>query len=201
MATEKKDVEIVKFEKQVSPLILRAESLTINNADEMKVATATLSEVNKTLDKVKVERDKILKPLKEAADAEKARWEPIEKTFKPLVERLRSLMGAYQTEQVKKQKAEEKKIAERTKEGKGNFSTETAIKKFGEIEKAEEKVATDEGSVSFRTDRILKITDKSKIPLQYYVLDEKAILEALKSGEKVTGAELEEIQVPVNRRK
>ena len=202
MATkEKEDKQIVTFQKEATPLLDKARTLEIKDPDDMIVATELLTDLNKKLDAIKKEKDKVLKPLKAAADAEKARWKPMESLFEPLVDRLRDIMGKYQTEQVRKQKAEEAKIAERIGEGKGKIKAETAVRKFGEIERADTKVQVDGGSVGFRTDRILKITNKELIPLKYYVIDEKAILEDLKSNVKVPGAEIEEIQVPVNRRR
>lgn len=194
------DTQIVTFTKETNPIIVKAEKLFITSSDEMKEATATLSLINQRLDAIKAEKDKVLKPLKAAADAEKARWKPMEDMLSPLVDRIRGLMAAYQTAEVKRKKEEEAKIAARIGEGKGKLKIDTAIRQMSEVETVEEKVATDEGSLSFRVTKTLKITHASAIPDIFWVIDEKLLLDTLKLGTIVPGAEIEEIQVPINRR-
>lgn len=194
------DKKIVAFEQEVSPIIQKASELSVESQEDVAEAVEVLSRLNKSLDAIEAEKDKVLGPLKEAAKAEKARWKPLEDMFGDAVSRIRGLLSAFQTAQVKAAKEEEEKILARTKEGKGNFTAETAIKKLGEIETPVEKVAVASGGLSFRESKVLKIVDVDLIPRSLMVPDEKAIMANLKEGIEVPGCLLETIQIPVNKR-
>lgn len=191
--------EIAQYVETVNPTLVAGETMEIVTPQDLVAATEVLSQVNKVMDHVKVEKDKVLGPLKALAETEKARWEPLETRLKPIVARLRALMSSYQTEALRKKKEEDDKILARTKEGKGNFTPETAIRKMGESA-VEEKVQAESGGLSFREKKVLKITDKAKIPKIYWIVDEDAVFAALKEGVEIEGAEIEILQTPINRR-
>ena len=191
--------EIV-IQKEIAPLVTKAERLTIKGQDDMVEATTVLSKMNKIIDKVTEEKEKVTKPLNEALKAERSRWKPIEDTYTKAITALRAKMSAYQTAELKRAKEEADKIAARVAPGKGKLSVDTAIKKIEAIKTPEKETATDAGLVQFRATDTLKITDETKIPRQYLVINEKAVLAALKAGTKVPGAEIEVIQTPVNFR-
>ncbi len=194
------DTKIVEFKKEVSPIIKQAETLTVTNADEVREATDVLSRLNKSLDAIEAEKDKVLGPLKEAAKAEKARWKPLEDMFGGAVDRIRGLLSSYQTEQMRLKREEEAKVLARMGEGKGKFKAETVIRKLGDIEGPEKKVEVENGGLTFRESKQLKVTDKEKVPDEYWIIDEKKLLDALKEGKVVEGACIEVIQIPVNKR-
>lgn len=194
------DKILVKHQKKVTPIVAEAMELKIKDSDQMAVAVEVLSNLNKSMDAVKEEKEKVLKPLREAAKAEKRRWITLEDMYGQAVTRIRGLMSTYQTEAARKQKEEQIKIAARVGEGKGKLKAGTAIKKIGEIDAPEEKVSTASGSLSFRVKKQLKITSEKKIPKEYWVVDEEAVFKALKDGVEVEGAEIEEVQIPVNKR-
>lgn len=193
-----KDLTVV--EQEVSPLVTRAKALVIASAEDMKASAELLSQCNKYLDSVVSEKEKVTKPLNAALKAERLRFKPIEEVLETAISALRNEQSRYQTEMLKKQREEEAKIAARVKEGKGNLKLETAVKKIDELEKPEEIVNTDSGMVKFREQKKLKITDASLVPDTYWIIDEAALLEALKAGTLVAGAEIELVQVPVNFR-
>ena len=195
------DTRVVAVKTDVAPLVAQADAIVaLKTEEDVKNATEVLSKLNKTLDRVDEEKSKILDPLKEAAKAEKARWEPIETAFKGAVDRIRGMLSKYQTEKIKKQKEDEAAILARTKEGKGNFTPETAIRKLGEVEAPVAKVQTEEGGLSFRPKDTLKVTDESLIPRKYLQVNESLLLNDLKSGLTIPGAEIIVVQIPINKR-
>lgn len=195
------DKQITIIKKEINPLITEADKFQkITSQTELIEATELLSKMNKIIDRVKEEKEKITKPLNEALKAERNRWKPIETGYEQAIEIIRKAMSDYQTEQVRIQKEEELKIAKRIGEGKGKLKIDTAIAKINEITKPEKEIASTEGLVQFRETPTLKITDEMAIPREYLTINEKKLLEALKSGQKVPGAEIEIIQIPVNYR-
>jgi SMC interacting uncharacterized protein involved in chromosome segregation len=194
-----KDNTITRYTSEVTPSIERSSSIVVDSTESLTEATALLSQLNKNLDRVKEEKEKVLKPLREAANAEKARWEPLEKMFKPAIAHLRTVISAYQTKLVQEKEAADAKLAARVGEGKGKLKAETAVRKMTETA-IEDKIQTNVGGLSFRSKKQIKVIDPDQIPDQYWMIDEKAILDALTSGIPVPGCVIETIQVPVNKR-
>lgn len=188
------------YEKKVSPLAAEAEALAIKSPEDMKVATELLSRMNKTLDAVEEEEDKVLKPLKEAVKAEQNRWKPFKEMLKPAIESLRKRMGKYQTEADEKAAQDKAKIAERVGPGKGKLKIETAIRKSEEIEGPEATVATESGMVKFRTDKKFEVMDLTMLPYEYLLANEPMIRKAMKEGIELPGVRYFEEKVPVNSR-
>lgn len=204
MAKEKskksEDKEIAIIEKQVSPIVQKAESLKVKDEKTKKAASLMLSELNVQRDRVIAEKERITKPLNEALKVERNRWRPIENILDTAISSLRNSLSDYQTEEVKRARAEEAKIAARAGEGKGKLKVETAVAKIEEIERPDEKVVTDAGMVRFREDQILKIVDEKAIPREYLVPNEALILNDLKAGKSVKGCEIDIKLVPINHR-
>jgi len=194
-----KEITVV-IEKEVSPIVRQAQELKIGNVKDMEKATETLSKLNLYNDRITEEKEKITIPAQAVLTAERARWSPIEKPIKLAIDLIRGKMSEYQTMLMKMAKEEEDRIASRIGAGKGKLSVETAVRKMSEVEKPQEKTITDSGSIKFRETQIVKIVDKSKIPLDYLIVDESAILKALKEGKKVTGCVLDIKMTPINNR-
>lgn len=194
------DKQVIVYQKESLGLVNAAHDIVIENGDHMKGATELLSRLNKFLDKITEEKERVTKPLNEALKAERSRWKPVETNYDEAIEILRKKMSDYQTAKVREEREEKEKIAARVGEGKGKLKVETAVRKMDEVEVAPSVVSSDEGIVKFRTDRKLKITDESVIPREYLVVNEKKLLDALKQGVVVPGAEIEEVQTPINFR-
>src|SRR3990167_543316 len=192
--------DLTTVEQEVSPLVLQARKLVIESAEDMKQSAELLSKCNKYLDGITENKELLTRPLNATLKEIRLRYRPIEDILTTAIDALRTEQGRYQTEMLRKQREEEAKIAARVKEGKGNLKLETAVRQIEEIEKPEEIVSTDSGMVKFREQKILKVVDASLVPDEYWVLDEKALLEALKAGTVVPGAEIELVQVSLNYR-
>ena len=111
---------------------------------------------------------------------------------------IRQGISAYQTAETKKKADEAKRLAQSIAEG--TVSLSEASKKLSEVSWPTGLVTTDSGNLTFRATQTLKITDITKIPRKYLMVDEKLLLLDLKVGKIVKGAEIEIIQVPINRR-
>ncbi len=194
------DTQIVQFREQSAPIIEVANSLEVNSKEDLEKATDVLSTLNKFMDNLTEEKEKVTKPLNEALKAERARWKPIEEMYDGAIASVRGAVSAYMTAEAKRVKAEEAKIVARVGAGKGKLSIDTAGRKLNEIVTAPEKVVAGAGMLKFRTDYKLVILKVEDIPREYMLPDEKGIKDALKRGEKVDGCMLEEVQVPINFR-
>lgn len=195
---ESKELELVKSETKGA--VIEAEVIEIASKEDMKRAAEMLSRFNQWNDRVVADRETLTKPLNGLLKNIRERYAPVEKTLKSVIDSLRMKIGAYQTEETRKVREEEAKIAARVREGKGGLKVETAVKKMEAIEKPDDRVDGEEGAVSFREDKKLKITNIMAIPDAYWDVNEKRVLDDIKAGKVVPGATIELIQVPINRR-
>ena len=182
---------------ELSPLITQAKDLVIHNDADMTSATFLLSQMNTVMDRIKEEKEKVTRPLLDALNAERARWKPAEDLYKAAIEPLRNRISEYQTLLLRKQNEEAKRLADDVASGKVDIATASKALSQTVIK---EKVKTEVGSLSFKATPTLKIISRKDIPAKYWVVDEDAVFDALKKGIVVKGAEIEIIQVPVNRR-
>jgi hypothetical protein len=190
----------IELKKKVEPILLKAENLTIESAQDLTVATDLLSNLNKISDRIEEEKEKVTKPLNQALKAERARWKPIETMYENAVSYIRKQMTTYQTEQLRIQKEEEMKIASRVGEGKGKIKLETAVRKIEELNHPASVVSTDNGIVKFRTVRRFEVMDIPLLPIQYLIPDETAIKAQMVAGNELPGVRYFEEQIPINYR-
>jgi len=200
MKIMKKTTTIEIVNKESAPLIKEGQSFKITSPEDMSKSAELLSRCNRYLDSLTLEKEKVTKPLNEALKEVRGRYKPVETALTSTIAALRSEQSRYQTEQVRIQREAEAKIAARVKEGKGNLKIETAVKKLAEVDRPEVVVATESGALKFRTSQVLKVVDLAKIPKSYFDLNESRLTKDLKAGKTIPGAELEEVQTPVNYR-
>ena len=185
--------------KEISPVVKKAQELIINSSESMSEAVVFLSQCNKYLDTLVADREKLTKPINESLKAIRDKYRPADTMINEAIISIRSKMSLYQTKQIQLQKEKEAKIAARLE--KGNLSIEKAMAKIEAIDSPESEVKTLEGLVKFRESQVLKITDELAIPREYLIVDERKILEALKAGKVIPGAEIEIKLIPINYRK
>jgi len=188
------------YEKKVSPLAQEADALVIKSPEDMTRATELLSKLNKTMDGVEEEEDKIVGPLKATIKVEQGRWKPFKDALKPAIDSLRKRMGAYQLAEDEKAAAKKAKIAERVGPGKGKLKLETAIEQADAVEGPESKIKTNDGSVGFRKDRKFEVVDITKLPWEFLLPNEVAIRKELKDGRELPGVRYFDEMVPINKR-
>lgn len=184
--------------KEISPIVAKATALKISSPETMSQSAELLSQCNKFLDKVTADKKAITDPINKALKEVRAKYKPIEEPLEEAIAIIRKEQSQYQTSLILKQREQEKKISDRV--AKGTLKIETAVSKLEALDRPETKVETNSGSVSFREDKVLKITDITKIPREYLNPDEKRILNGLKDGFDIPGCELETVMVPVNKR-
>lgn len=182
--------------KTIDPLAHKANSLAITDEQSMLEASHLLADMLTVSDRIETEKTKVMRPLLDAVNAERARWRPYESAIEPSIALLRSKISRYQTQSLQLVQETKDKIASRIGAGKGKLSLDTAITKAEAITRPAKIV----GSISFRPSQTLKITDMTLIPREYLVPDESKLLTDLKKGIKITGATIEIVQIPVNKR-
>ncbi len=190
--------EITVYENQINPITQKATELEIVNPAQMAEGVELLSHLNRSLDKITTEKERVTKPLNEALKAERSRWKPLETVLEGAIAAVRTKMTAYQTHAALEAEKEAKRIADRV--ARGTMKVETGLAKLDALERADDVINTGVGTVKFRTSKILKILDESLIPDEYWLMNYNKLLTDLKAGKVIPGATTEEIQTPVNYR-
>lgn len=191
-------MELETIKNEARPIADQTKNIEIKNADDLSNAVGLLSVLNKNLDMVTAYEEKKTKNWKAKIKAITDQTGPVKRTLKSRVEYVRNCIGAYQTMAERKALTEETKIADKMLTGK--LKPETATKKLATIEKPESKIETANGSVTFATLQRLKITDRESVPMDFWEINEKKLLDALKGGMQIPGAELEDYKSVRNSR-
>lgn len=191
------------IEKEIHPIIANSQSLSITTEEDKAKASSILASLALKRSLLKEDKENITKPILTSLNAIRAKYKPLEDILDDSIDLIRQKMSEYQTKALKQAELEKDKIINRMGEGRGKLSVNKAIEKLNDITNLSpvNSVVTDNGSVSFRTDTVLKIIDIKKIPIEYYDLNETKLLKALKAGTVVEGAELEKVQTVVTKTK
>lgn len=193
------------IQKTITPIVTTAASITITTPAHMKDATELLSLVNKNIDRIEAEREKVTKPLNAALKAENARWKPMRTSLESARDTIREKMSEYQTAQKARTDAEAAAIAARIKPGKGNLSPETGVQKIASLDTPSSSVAADSGSVTFITVKHFEVVNilelaKNAAATAYLLPNEPAIRKAMLAGIPLAGVRYYETQEPRNSR-
>jgi hypothetical protein len=188
------------IQKEVSPLVKKAESLVIESPKDMSKASEMRTTLKKMANTIKTEKDKVMRPLLDAVSAERNRWSEAEKTIDTALKMTDRKMIDYQTEQQRIADEEAEKIAARVGEGKGKLKPETASTKIAELDKPETFVQASVGGTKFRPEARCEAEDITQIPFEYLVPDMVKIRAAMKNGIQIPGVRYFTEQIPVNVR-
>lgn len=186
------------LDKELHPLAAKAEAFEISDEKTMTQAVAMLTEMNQANDRIENEKSKVMRPLLDAVNAERARWKPYETILAAPIALMRKKISAFQTAARAAEKVEADKIA--AKAAKGTIKAETAVRKLDELPTAAAKVETEQGSVKFRTVPVFEIEDLSKIPLSHMLPNEPLIRSDMKKGIQVAGVKYGTEEQPINNR-
>lgn len=194
----------IEKDKQVKSVLGEAHDLaarmlehSINSAETYKEASELLTAARAALNSIDARRKFFTEPHNLFVKAINNFFAGATDELKRQTSLLGSSMATYDTKVREEADRKEREILAAQKKGK--ISEEKAATKLAAIDKPAEVTRTAAGSVSFRIDRKLKITDASKLPRQFLVPNEKLIEATLKAGKAVAGAELVEVKVPVTR--
>ena len=165
------------FEAKVKPL-LKWDGKIVNQED-FKKAEATLYKVKELLRSADKKEKEITGPIMESVKKTRELFKP----FKNLVEGWEAKVKEEMTAFLNRQEKLIEKVGEDFEAGK--------IKKAETVFKRQENLAVERDHAKVRQIAVLRIIDLARIPREYMVPDEAAILADLKAGKKIAGVELE----------
>ena len=184
--TEDKELSVVKT--QVQKALVAANDLVIKTAEEYAQADEIRSKIKAVGKLIKDKKEGITKPINESLKRIRELFKPIETTHEQAVEIIDTKMLAYRRIEDARIEAERAKIA--SKVDTGYIKPETAVAKMSEIGDVKSNLKVAGVKTSIRKLARAKIVSEKDIPREYLVVNEKLVLEALKAGKEVPGAEL-----------
>ena len=196
----KTQTQLTVIEKELLTIKKQTTTIAITDDITLKQAVSLLSILNKHLDALVEDRERITKPINASLKEIRAKYKPSSDALESLIASLRAKMTQYATEQAKALETAQNKIA--SKVSSGYLKPETAISKLEALPDVQSEISTDSGLVQFAEVKTLKITNITAVQqyMEYWDLNESKLLKDLKSGKLVQGAEIETILQPRNYR-
>lgn len=163
---------------------------TIRTAADFDEAKDLLGRIAAAKKEIKERKEAITSPLNEALKAARALFAPFEERIETAEAAFKGKMLDYKrkldAELAAKQREQEQKIAA------GTTTLEKAGKSIERVERKAEAIPT-------RKVRKMVVKDASKVPDEYWVIDEVALRRDVLSGKSVPGTEVVEEEIITNR--
>lgn len=174
-----------EIEQETKSLVLKTEKLLIgfrvNSQPTLIKANDYLVKITQAEKKV-IERERqILDPLNEAKKSIIDFFRPFREKLTSIKYQLKKEMGDYVVEINRKEIEKKAEIEKKVANGEINID-----KAFEKINKFEEK----KGAVITRTNRVIKITDQTKIPQKYWIIDEVLLRKDALAGIEIPGVKI-----------
>jgi len=190
--TENKEVVVLK--SQISKLEKQADEIVIATPEENVAAMnlkAKLKEIGK---QITTQKETITKPLNTALKNARELFRPLEEKYEFAENLVGRKLLDYKRKVDEEARAKEAKIAADLESGKIK-KMETAERHLDKIEKVDKTTHTDHGMVQFKKIKKVRVTDETKIPDKYWVVDMVAVRKDALAGLEVPGAEVYEEEI------
>jgi len=187
--------------KEETSIVLPDEAtttITIKTAEDMPRAVSILSVLNKALDNLQADREKITKPINAALKEVRAKYKPFETKLENKIAEIRGEMISFQTKQVQIQAKKESDLAEKVASEK--ISIESAADKLNALPEVINNTEVAEGSVKFREVKCFEVQDLSLIPIEFHLPNEVKIRAAMTAGTQLPGVRYFSEMRPFNSR-
>ncbi len=156
----------------------------ITNNNELLEAQAIRSKLKTELKDVEEKKEVFARPQLEAIARIREEFAPRIKFYKDNIEIVDAALRQYQNNLLREKQEIENKILSDAR-----LAPATVIEKLAVVTQIETK--------GFRKHQVLKITDLSSIPKEYFDLNETRLMSDLKAGKTVKGAQIEVEMIPV----
>lgn len=151
-----------------------AHVLQIFDAQTFEQAGNMLSELKSIQKRIEAEEDRVTDPLRQALEAERSRWRPMKLAIKTAIDSLKGSVTAYNAQILAEQRLASEKLS------------------TGQIDLSKALSTTQvpvSSSIRMTKRKQFRITNLTKVPRKYLILDEKAVREAMKNDIKIAGIE------------
>lgn len=185
--------DLKPLSKSVAQLMTEVELVsTIEDKEMFDKAVVVLQDVSRLKDEVEAKYKTVAGPLNLALAALRTLFAPMKSEVVFMDQRVRDAMLQWRKSEQKRVDAENERI--RRQQEAGKIKPETAEKKMAAVQESAMAKTTksDSGAkVTFVTERHVVVTDPSKIPDKYWVIDMKALEKDVLAGVTVLGTKID----------
>jgi regulator of replication initiation timing len=173
-----KEIQII--EKRVAKCEELKFKIVVNSQETYDQALEFGKNVNRLIKEVDAQEKDITKPINDSLKKIRDAFRPAKDKLEAIKKEIAGVMVEYINAENAKKKLEAERLEARLE--RGTIREDTVIKKLAIAE--ETKTVTKGGMTSVLT---VKIIDKTKIPMDYLIVDESKIKSAHRSGIKIPG--------------
>lgn len=184
METNSKEVvEVV--EGKVKNAVAEVGKIVVKTDEDLQRAAVLLTNIKKLGKWVTGEKEKIVKPMREAMNAARGIFAPMEEQIESSEKKVKSAMIDYQTKREAEQKKKEDSIVKRVESG--QIKEETGVRKMEALGEVKTNLQTETGAATFKKTKAVRVIDKDKVPDEYWVLDMVLIRSSALNASKISG--------------
>ena len=181
--------ELGAYRDQVKMIVTMCRSMQVTNDEENAKAAEVIGEVKTLLKRIETQRKKIVKPFNSFVKMVNT----FSKTFTgPLTDaekHLRNIIGRYAFHQEQQRRAREAELRRKMAEEQRRLEEEAKKAGFQPVKLPDMHIPartgttrTEASTVSTKMKWAYMVTDKSKLPVEYILPDDKAIKRAISAG-------------------
>jgi hypothetical protein len=189
---EKKEVVVVEtkeLDTKLSGMMTMVQETKVTNETELNEVSDKIKGIKNFAKYVEQQKDKLVAPAKAIIAEAKAKYDPYIDKCEEAESQLKGKAKVYMMKVQAEKDKKEAEIAKKVEEGK---MTETkAVEKLEKIDEKKSSASTGQSSLGLRKVPVCKIVDESKIPDEYWIIDEVKLSKVVKAGVEVPGAKLE----------
>jgi hypothetical protein len=178
--------EIVQVvEGKVKNAVKEVEKLKIKTDEDLNEAATLLTNIKKLGKWVTGEKEKIVKPMREAMNAARGLFSPLEEKIEDAEKKVKSAMIEYQTKKEAEHKKKMDSIEKRAESG--QLKEETAVRKVEALGEVKTNLQTETGAATFKKTKAVRVIDKEKVPDEYWIIDMVTLRSAALNASKLSG--------------
>jgi hypothetical protein len=177
--------QLTVIEKEISPIAVQATKLEIVDDATLKTATSLVSTLNKFLDSLIEDRERLTKPINESLKQIRAKYKPNSEALESLITGLTAKINKYGNDQAKLLATAQNKLA--SKVSSGYLRPETAISKLEALSVTPKEISTDEGLIQFADVKKFEVISMKDLPIEYHLVDETGIRKEMRLGKELPG--------------
>ena len=172
-------------EGKVKNAVAEVGKIVVKTDEDLQRAAVLLTNIKKLGKWVTGEKEKIVKPMREAMNAARGIFAPMEEQIESSEKKVKSAMIDYQTKREAEQKKKEDSIVKRVESG--QIKEETGVRKMEALGEVKTNLQTETGAATFKKTKAVRVIDKDKVPDEYWVLDMVLIRSSALNASKISG--------------
>lgn len=174
--------EIAVYKKDLS-----VGRITVTTQKQYETVMVRGKEIKDKLKELAERKAEMTKPMNEALKSVHDLFRPLETQGKEALDAIKNALLTYTQEEARKAEEARQKLADRVT--RGTMKVETALTKMADIVSPEKTVVADGARSTTVKTKAYRVTDKTKIPLEFLEPNMVEIKASFKSGKPVAGIE------------